>query len=127
MSAPAALEKRGTCLRRASKFHFCRLLRHRGLCESEGFGLGLLGRRARLLKVSRLDARGRRPDLYTAAYVAAYNGNDGVLKYLLEEGLLTGDCLTVTGKTLAENVAELPMHCGVLRPKAAFCGEASSA
>jgi dihydroxy-acid dehydratase len=27
---------------------------------------------------------------------------------LLEEGFMTGDCMTVTGKTLAENVADLP-------------------
>jgi len=30
------------------------------------------------------------------------------MKLLLEEGLLCGDCLTVTGKTIAENLAELP-------------------
>jgi len=30
-----------------------------------------------------------------------------VLKMLLDEGLLHGDCLTVTGKTMAENLAEL--------------------
>lgn len=35
-------------------------------------------------------------------------GTPGVMKYLLSEGLMTGDCLTVTGKTLAENLAELP-------------------
>mgnify|MGYP000103173997 CR=1 FL=1 len=35
-------------------------------------------------------------------------GTPAVMKYLLEEGLLQGDCLTVTGKTLAENVAEVP-------------------
>lgn len=35
-------------------------------------------------------------------------GTPAVMKYLLEEGLLKGDCLTVTGKTLAENVANLP-------------------
>jgi len=35
-------------------------------------------------------------------------GTPGVLRYLLERGVLQGDCLTVTGKTLAENVAELP-------------------
>ena len=35
-------------------------------------------------------------------------GTPGVMKYLLEEGLLTGDCLTVTGTTLAENLASLP-------------------
>ena len=35
-------------------------------------------------------------------------GVPAVMKYLLKEGLLHGDCLTVTGKTLAENLAELP-------------------
>ena len=35
-------------------------------------------------------------------------GTPGVMKYLLAEGLLNGDCLTVTGKTLAENLADLP-------------------
>ncbi|MGC5772481.1 dihydroxy-acid dehydratase [Paenibacillus pabuli] len=33
-------------------------------------------------------------------------GVSGVMKLLLSEGLLHGDCLTVTGKTLAENLAE---------------------
>ena len=32
-------------------------------------------------------------------------GMPAVLKYLLSKGLIHGDCLTVTGKTLAENVA----------------------
>jgi len=31
-----------------------------------------------------------------------------VMRYLLEHGLLRGDCLTVTGRTLAENIAQLP-------------------
>lgn len=35
-------------------------------------------------------------------------GIPAVMKYLLEQGLLNGDCLTVTGKTLAENLAGLP-------------------
>ncbi|RXG20730.1 dihydroxy-acid dehydratase [Leeuwenhoekiella aequorea] len=35
-------------------------------------------------------------------------GVPGVLKYMLAEGMLHGDCLTVTGKTLAENLAEVP-------------------
>ena len=35
-------------------------------------------------------------------------GTPAVMKYLLEKGFLNGDCLTVTGKTLAENVANLP-------------------
>ncbi|MFM7038069.1 MAG: dihydroxy-acid dehydratase [Planctomycetaceae bacterium] len=35
-------------------------------------------------------------------------GTPAVLKYLLEKGLIDGSCLTVTGKTLAENLAPLP-------------------
>jgi dihydroxy-acid dehydratase len=35
-------------------------------------------------------------------------GIPAVIKLLLEEGLLTGDCMTVTGKTLQENVKGLP-------------------
>jgi dihydroxy-acid dehydratase len=35
-------------------------------------------------------------------------GTPAVMKYLLEKGTLDGNCLTVTGKTLAENLAELP-------------------
>ena len=35
-------------------------------------------------------------------------GTPAVMKYLLEKGLMDGSCLTVTGKTLAENVADLP-------------------
>lgn len=35
-------------------------------------------------------------------------GVPGVQKMLLREGLLDGDCLTVTGRTLAENLEELP-------------------
>lgn len=33
-----------------------------------------------------------------------YGGTPAVMRYLLDEGLLHGDCLTVTGKTLAENL-----------------------
>jgi dihydroxy-acid dehydratase len=33
-------------------------------------------------------------------------GTPAVMKYLLKKGLIYGDCLTVTGKTVAENVAE---------------------
>ena len=36
-----------------------------------------------------------------------YGGVPAVMKYLLNEGLLHGDCLTVTGKTLAENLADV--------------------
>ncbi len=35
-------------------------------------------------------------------------GTPAVMKYLLEKGLLKGDCLTVTGRSVAENLAELP-------------------
>jgi dihydroxy-acid dehydratase len=35
-------------------------------------------------------------------------GGVPVMKYLLKQGLLHGDCLTVTGKTLAENLAIVP-------------------
>ena len=35
-------------------------------------------------------------------------GVPAVMKLLLKEGYLHGDCLTVTGKTIAENVADLP-------------------
>ncbi|EIA07666.1 dihydroxy-acid dehydratase [Flavobacterium frigoris] len=41
-------------------------------------------------------------DLHEAGGVPA------VMKYLLKEGLLHGECLTVTGKTLAENLAAVP-------------------
>jgi dihydroxy-acid dehydratase len=35
-------------------------------------------------------------------------GTPAVIKFLIAEGLVDGSCLTVTGKTLAENVANLP-------------------
>jgi dihydroxy-acid dehydratase len=38
----------------------------------------------------------------------AIGGPPAVMKFLLSEGLLAGDCVTCTGKTLAENVADLP-------------------
>ncbi|MFP3598137.1 dihydroxy-acid dehydratase [Chryseobacterium sp. SIMBA_029] len=37
-----------------------------------------------------------------------HGGIPAVMKYLLNEGLLHGDCLTVTGKTLAENLENVP-------------------
>ena len=46
-------------------------------------------------------------------------GVSGVMKLLLAEGLLHGDCLTVTGKTLAENLAKaapLPNGQEIIRP-----------
>ena len=35
-------------------------------------------------------------------------GTPAVLKVMLEAGMLHGDCMTITGKTLAENLAEVP-------------------
>jgi dihydroxy-acid dehydratase len=40
--------------------------------------------------------------------VLAIGGIQAVMKYLLQEGFMHGDCLTVTGKTLAENLAGTP-------------------
>jgi dihydroxy-acid dehydratase len=37
-----------------------------------------------------------------------HGGLPSVMKYLLSKGLLHGDCLTVTGKTVAENLAGVP-------------------
>jgi dihydroxy-acid dehydratase len=37
-----------------------------------------------------------------------HGGIPAVMKYLLKEGLLHGDCLTVTGKTIAENLENVP-------------------
>ena len=39
---------------------------------------------------------------------ARCRGIPAVLKYMLSKGMLHGDCLTVTGKTLAENLADAP-------------------
>ncbi|WP_160066713.1 dihydroxy-acid dehydratase [Sphingobacterium bovisgrunnientis] len=36
-----------------------------------------------------------------------YGGTPAVLRYLLDNGLLHGDCITVTGKTVAENLADV--------------------
>jgi len=35
-------------------------------------------------------------------------GTPALMKYLLDRGFLHGDCMTVTGRTLAENLAEVP-------------------
>lgn len=45
---------------------------------------------------------------YLMADLHAVGGVPAVMKYLLKEGYLDGDCLTVTGKTVAENIAPLP-------------------
>lgn len=45
---------------------------------------------------------------YLMEDVHRVGGIPAVLKYLLNNGLLHGDCLTVTGKTLAENLENVP-------------------
>ena len=45
---------------------------------------------------------------YLMEDVHRIGGIPAVLKYLLKNGLLHGDCLTVTGKTLAENLESVP-------------------
>jgi dihydroxy-acid dehydratase len=45
---------------------------------------------------------------YVMEDLHAVGGTPAVLKLLLEHDAIDGDCLTVTGKTIAENVADLP-------------------
>ncbi len=45
---------------------------------------------------------------YVMADLHRIGGTPAVLKYLLQNKFLHGDCITVTGKTLAENVSALP-------------------
>ena len=48
---------------------------------------------------------------YLMEDVHGVGGTPAIMKYLLDNGYLHGDCLTVTGKTLAENLAEVvPME-----------------
>lgn len=44
---------------------------------------------------------------YLMEDVHGIGGTPAVMKYLLDNGYLHGDCLTVTGKTLAENLADV--------------------
>jgi len=56
---------------------------------------------------------------YLMEDVHAIGGIPAVMKYLLKKGLLHGDCLTVTGKTLAENLLDapdLPLDQDVIKP-----------
>lgn len=46
---------------------------------------------------------------YLMEDVHAIGGTPAVMKYLLQHGFLHGDCLTVTGKTLAENLANVAL------------------
>lgn len=43
---------------------------------------------------------------YLMEDVHTLGGTPSIMKYLLKKGLIHGDCLTVTGKTVAENVAQ---------------------
>ena len=45
---------------------------------------------------------------YVMENVHRIGGVPAIMKYLLEKGLLDGSCMTVTGKTVAENLADLP-------------------
>lgn len=45
---------------------------------------------------------------YLMSELIAIGGIQPLMKRLLQHGLLHGDCLTVTGKTLAENLADVP-------------------
>jgi len=61
-----------------------------------------VGRRVPLLADMKPSGRFVQEDLDRVGGIPA------VMKYLLEQDLLHGDCLTVTGRTLAENLADLP-------------------
>lgn len=45
---------------------------------------------------------------YVMADLHALGGTPAVMKFMLENGMIHGDCMTVTGKTVAENLATLP-------------------
>ncbi len=47
---------------------------------------------------------------YHMADLIAIGGIQPLMKTLLDAGLLHGDCLTVTGRTLAENLADVPPY-----------------
>ena len=56
---------------------------------------------------------------YAMSELIAIGGIQPLMKTLLEEGLLHGDCLTVTGRTLAENLADVapyPAEQKIIRP-----------
>lgn len=39
--------------------------------------------------------------------IQKYGGIPAVMKYLLDKGMFHGDCMTVTGKTVAENLKDI--------------------
>ena len=61
-----------------------------------------IGRRVPVLADLRPSGR------YSMSELIAIGGIQPLMKALLDEGLLHGDCLTVTGRTLAENLAAVP-------------------
>lgn len=44
---------------------------------------------------------------YVMEDLKRYGGTPAVLRYLLDKGMIHGDCMTVTGKTMAENLADV--------------------
>ena len=57
--------------------------------------------------------------VYAMSELIEVGGIQPLMKMLLQEGLLHGDCLTVTGKTLAQNLADVedyPQDQKVIRP-----------
>ncbi len=76
------------------------------IASAAGVRLGLrdftrIGRRVPVLADLRPSGR------YMMSELIAVGGVLPLMKMLLDEGLLHGDCLTVTGKTLAENLADV--------------------
>lgn len=45
---------------------------------------------------------------YVMEDLHAIGGIPGVMRYLLQKGYINGDCLTVTGKTIGQNIENLP-------------------
>ena len=56
---------------------------------------------------------------YVQEDLHSVGGTPAVMKLLLDERLITGDCLTITGKTIAENLAKLPALAAGPRRRAA--------
>lgn len=90
------------------------------MADSAGVPLGLddferIGRRTPVLADLRPSGQ------FMMSELVAIGGIQPLLKRLLDAGLLHGDCLTVTGKTLAENlasVADYPPEQTIIRPLA---------
>jgi dihydroxy-acid dehydratase len=62
----------------------------------------------RLAEITPVLADFRPSGKYVMEDLHKIGGVPAVMKLLLAEGMLHGDCMTVTGKTLAENLADLP-------------------